>query len=119
MMQLGDHRALFELWIRKGLRHIANGSAWDARLAKQMQPLVARPRGKRAIENRLELVVMLDAGSIGREPLVRADGVEPCPRKYALSVPMNGGPQCLVSSPRTGCSILMTRAPRSARIIVQ
>src|SRR5215831_538983 len=40
-------------------------------------------------------------------------------RKYALSPARNGGPQCRVSSPVFGCSILITRAPRSASNIVQ
>ena len=40
-------------------------------------------------------------------------------RKYALSPLTNGGPHARVSSPRPGCSILMTRAPMSARSIVQ
>ena len=40
-------------------------------------------------------------------------------RKYALSLPMNGGPHARVSSPLPGCSILITRAPMSASSIVQ
>src|SRR5437868_2738758 len=40
-------------------------------------------------------------------------------RKYALSPSTNGGPHARVSSPLPGCSILMTRAPMSARSIVQ
>ena len=40
-------------------------------------------------------------------------------RKYALSPLTNGGPHARVSSPLPGCSILMTRAPMSARSIVQ
>ena len=40
-------------------------------------------------------------------------------RKYALSPLTNGGPHARVSSPRPGCSILMTRAPMSASSIVQ
>src|SRR4029453_6632635 len=38
--------------------------------------------------------------------------------QYAASWPWNGGPQCRVSSPRAGASILTTSAPRSARIMV-
>src|SRR3954467_2910733 len=40
-------------------------------------------------------------------------------RKYALSPFTNGGPHARVSSPLPGCSILITRAPMSARSIVQ
>src|SRR5688572_8279400 len=40
-------------------------------------------------------------------------------RKYALSAPTKGGPHARVSSPRPGCSTLMTRAPMSPSSIVQ
>ncbi len=41
------------------------------------------------------------------------------PRKYAASLPANGGPQDLVSSPFPGCSILIISAPMSPRFMVQ
>ena len=40
-------------------------------------------------------------------------------RKYVLSPSRNGGPHARVSSPRPGCSTLITRAPRSPSSIVQ
>src|ERR1700687_2624413 len=58
MLCVQNHLARLEMRIAGTLGHVGDGRAWHARLAKQFEPMVARPGGEMTGQNRVQFRVI-------------------------------------------------------------